>query len=371
MPGEEYAESLRVVVGETGGLVAIPELPARGAHAAMGGRSLALLDSLGADLQPAGWRLVDHEGRDQRRARSLLAQDLDVVEEQLQDHDGTLKQQVAGPWTLAALVERPRGDKILGDHGARRELAESLAEGMRAHVADLRRRVPHADLVVQVDEPMLPSVLAAAVSTASGFGRHRSVDAPEADAILRSLTSAIADAGARPVVHCCASDVPVALLAGAGFAVEAVTGRVESESEYLKSLGAGAVIDRAELSGPPKALGKERWIAGVDAVGGNVLANLISMTAYHGAVAACGNAGGMDLPTSVAPFILRGVALLGIDSSKASKAVRIEAWNRLAKELDRGRLAAMTTVMPFEGLENAAHDIIAGKVRGRLVVEIG
>jgi methionine synthase II (cobalamin-independent) len=217
MPGEDYAEALRVVVGETGGLVAIPELPARGAPAAMIGRSLALLDSLGADLQPAGWRLVDHESRDQRRARSLLAQDLDVVEELLRDHDGAVKQQVAGPWTLAALVERPRGDKILGDHGARRELAESLAEGVRAHVADLRRRVPRADLVVQVDEPMLPSVLAAAVPTASGFGRHRTVDTPEADALLRLVTGAIADAGARPVTHCCAADVPVALLAGAGF----------------------------------------------------------------------------------------------------------------------------------------------------------
>jgi methionine synthase II (cobalamin-independent) len=217
MPGEDYAESLRIVTGETAGLVAIPELPARGAHAAMVGRSLGLLDSLGADLQPAGWRLVDHEGRDQRRARSLLAQDLDVVEEQLNENDGIVKQQVAGPWTLAALVERPRGDKILGDHGARRELAESLAEGLRAHVADLRRRVPHADVIVQVDEPMLPSVLSAAVPTASGFGRHRSVDAPEADALLRLVSGAITDAGARPVTHCCAPDVPVALLVGAGF----------------------------------------------------------------------------------------------------------------------------------------------------------
>jgi acrylyl-CoA reductase (NADPH) len=165
--------------------------------------------------------------------------------------------------------------------------------------------------------------------------------------------------------------VAVALLAGAGYTVEAVTGRVQGETEYLKSLGASTIIDRAELSGAAKALGKERWIGGIDAVGGNVLANVISMMAYHGAVAACGNAGGMDLPTSVAPFILRGVALLGIDSSKAAKAVRIEAWSRLAKELDRGRLMAMTTVMPFDGLENAARDIVEGKVRGRLVVEIG
>jgi acrylyl-CoA reductase (NADPH) len=165
--------------------------------------------------------------------------------------------------------------------------------------------------------------------------------------------------------------VAVTLLAGAGFSVDAVTGRVASESAYLTSLGASAVVDRAELTGPAKPLAKERWIAGIDAVGGHVLANMLSMTAYHGAVAACGNAGGMDLPTSVAPFILRGIALLGIDSSKAPKALRIEAWNRLANELDRKRLAAMTTVMPFDGLENAAHDIVEGKVRGRLVVEIG
>lgn len=217
MPGDDYAESLRVVVGEVGDLVAVPELPARGVHAAMIGRTCAVLNGLDVDLQPAGWRLTGGVGVDQRRARSLLAQDLDVVEEQLQDHRGVLKQQVAGPWTLASLVERPRGDKLLADHGARRELAESLAEGVRAHVADLRRRVPHADLVVQVDEPMLPAVLAAAVPTASGFGRHRSIDAAGADALLRLVTDAISDAGARPVVHCCASDVPIGLLAGAGF----------------------------------------------------------------------------------------------------------------------------------------------------------
>jgi methionine synthase II (cobalamin-independent) len=240
MPGDDYAEAVRVVVGETGGLVAVPELPARGAHAAMIGRSLALLDSIGADLQPAGWRLVDREGRDQRRARSLLAQDLDGVEEQLQDHGGPVKQQVAGPWTLAALVERPRGDKVLGDHGARRELAESLAEGLRAHVADLRRRLPHADLVVQVDEPMLPTVMAAAVPTASGFGRHRSVDAPEADVLLRLMTGAIIEAGARPVTHCCATGIPVALLAGAGFtAVSFDLALVNPDDVWAETLESG------------------------------------------------------------------------------------------------------------------------------------
>jgi acrylyl-CoA reductase (NADPH) len=162
----------------------------------------------------------------------------------------------------------------------------------------------------------------------------------------------------------------VALLADRGFKVAAATGRSE-EAAYLKGLGAGEIVERAELSTPPRPLGKERWAGAVDAVGGVVLANVIAMTAIGGAVAACGNAGGMELNTSVAPFILRGVSLLGIDSVRAPKAVREEAWNRLAKELDRGKLAAITTTIPFEAVPDAARDIVAGKVRGRLVVEIG
>jgi methionine synthase II (cobalamin-independent) len=218
MPGENFRESLQVVLGEVGELVFIPELPARGAPAGMIGRSLAMLDGLDVDLQPAGWRLTTGESRDRRRARSLLAQDLDALEELLPASTPTLKQQVAGPWTLAASVEKPRGDRLLADHGARRELAESLAEGLRTHIADLRKRAPKADLVVQVDEPALPAVIAGAIPTASGYGRHRSVEAPEVDRLLRLLTDAISEAGATPVVHSCASDVPVSLLAGAGFA---------------------------------------------------------------------------------------------------------------------------------------------------------
>ena len=164
--------------------------------------------------------------------------------------------------------------------------------------------------------------------------------------------------------------IAVALLAGRGFTVDAVTGR-PAEAEYLKGLGATTIVDRTELTVPVKALAKERWASAIDAVGGAVLANVISMLSYRGAVAACGNAAGMDLPTSVAPFILRGVSLLGIDSSKAPKAQRIEAWDRLANELDRKKLAAMTETIAFEDLPQAARDIVEGKVRGRLVVKIG
>jgi len=164
--------------------------------------------------------------------------------------------------------------------------------------------------------------------------------------------------------------IAIALLSARGFTVEAVTGRT-TEADYLKDLGATTIVDRAELTVPVKALARERWAGGVDAAGGIVLANVLSMISYRGAVAACGNAAGMDLPTSVAPFILRGVSLLGIDSSKAPKAQRIEAWDRLARELDRKKLATMTETVVFEDLPKAARDIVEGKVRGRLVVEIG
>jgi hypothetical protein len=182
----------------------------------MVGRAVALLSGLAADLQPAGWRLTDAPGADQRRARSLLAQDLDALEEHTQGFEGPLKLQVTGPLTLAASVERPRGDRVLADHGARRDLAQSLAEGIAEHVAGVARRVPGAQLVVQVDEPSLPAVLGGGIPTASGFGRHRTVKAPEASESLGGAFAAAAGAGARPVVHCCAADVPIGLLVSAG-----------------------------------------------------------------------------------------------------------------------------------------------------------
>jgi methionine synthase II (cobalamin-independent) len=215
MPGEDFAESVRVVLGQLTGLPHLPELPARSSAASMTARAVAMLVELGADLQPAGWRLTDAPGRDHKRARSLLAQDLDVVEELAERYQGAFKVQVAGPWTLAATVERPRGDRVLADHGARRELAQSLAEGVRAHVADVRRRLPGADVVVQVDEPALPAVLAGSVPTASGFSRHRSVAVPEATETLRWVLEAVA-ADAAPVVHCCADRAPLEVLTKAG-----------------------------------------------------------------------------------------------------------------------------------------------------------
>ncbi|BDA87056.1 alcohol dehydrogenase [Aureimonas sp. SA4125] len=161
--------------------------------------------------------------------------------------------------------------------------------------------------------------------------------------------------------------VAVSLLASLGWHVVASTGRTE-ETDYLKRLGAAEIIDRAELSGPGKPLARERWAAGVDAVGSHTLANVLAQTKYHGAVACCGLAQGMDLPASVAPFILRGVSLIGIDSVMAPKPRRLGAWQRLATDLDLDRLRALTTEIGFDDIVAAAAQIVDGKVRGRLVV---
>jgi acrylyl-CoA reductase (NADPH) len=163
--------------------------------------------------------------------------------------------------------------------------------------------------------------------------------------------------------------VAVAVLSKLGYHVVASTGR-EAEKAYLTDLGAAEVIARDELTGPVKPLAKERWAGGVDAVGSTTLANVLSMTAYGGAVAACGLAGGMDLPSSVAPFILRGVSLLGIDSVMAPKDVRLEAWRRIAADLDVAKLKALSTTVRFDGILDAARAIVEGKIRGRVVVDM-
>jgi len=164
--------------------------------------------------------------------------------------------------------------------------------------------------------------------------------------------------------------VAIAVLAKLGYRVVASTGRPQ-EAAYLQDLGAAEVIERAELAGQPRALGKERWAGGIDTVGSATLANVLSMTSYGGAVAACGLAGGMDLPTSVAPFILRGVCLLGIDSVMCPLKRRREAWNRLASDLDRGKLAAMTSEVGLGQVQDFGSAILEGRVRGRIVVKIG
>ncbi|WP_028659020.1 methionine synthase [Nocardioides insulae] len=256
LPGEEYAEATRMVLGELGespGMPHLPELPARGATASMTGRALAVLADLDADLQPAGWRLTGSSGApgvDHRRARSLLAQDLDAVEELTHDSGrfdpaGGFKIQLAGPWTLAATVERPRGDKILADHGARRELAQALAEGLRDHVRDVRRRVGAERLVVQLDEPALAAVHAGRVPTASGYGRHRSVDRPELTETLGWVLEAITAEDAEPWVHSCAPQTPWELVrtAGAvGLAADLGVLSAADHDQFAEAIEAGQTV---------------------------------------------------------------------------------------------------------------------------------
>ncbi len=163
--------------------------------------------------------------------------------------------------------------------------------------------------------------------------------------------------------------VAVSLLSSLGFSVIASTGRL-SETDYLKSLGASSVIDRNELSEPSKPLGKERWIGAVDSVGSQTLSNVIAQTKYGGAVSACGLAQGMDLPSTVLPFILRGVSLIGIDSVMAPMSKRERAWDRLSKDLDMDKLAQMVIETNLEDVQNFAQLILDGQVRGRVVVNI-
>jgi acrylyl-CoA reductase (NADPH) len=163
--------------------------------------------------------------------------------------------------------------------------------------------------------------------------------------------------------------VAIAVLSKLGYHVIASTGRM-AEADYLKGLGAAEVIDRSELSGPAKPLAKERWAGGIDSVGSTTLANLLSMTKYGGAITACGLAAGMDLPSSVAPFILRGVCLLGIDSVMCPIALRGTAWVRLASDLDRGKLTEITQEIGLDEVVGAGAKVLAGQVRGRIVVKI-
>ncbi|KAB2372967.1 methionine synthase [Actinomadura montaniterrae] len=212
-PGDDPAEALRIVLGELPELPHLPELPARGPGADLTGRTAGLLVDLPVRVEPSGWRFSDRPGRDTLRSHDHLARDLDVLEEVAGGHDGPFKIQVCGPWTLASTIELRHGDRALKDPGAVRDLVASLAEGVAAHVADVRRRLPAARVVVQFDEPGLPAALAGTVPTASGFSRLRAVEAPVAEDALRQVIEA---ADAYPVVHCCARNVPYELLRGAG-----------------------------------------------------------------------------------------------------------------------------------------------------------
>jgi methionine synthase II (cobalamin-independent) len=213
MPGTNPAEAMRVIAGELPGFPHLPELPDRGPGADIIGRTAGLLIGIPAEVTPRGWRLAERPGRDLARARSMLSTDLDVLEEVLDGYRGPVKTQICGPWTLAARIELTRTLNVaLADPGAVADLTASLAEGAAAHAAELAKRVPGARLVVQLDEPALPAVLAGTVPTASGLSRLAAVEADTARERLAQVLTAIPAYG---VVHCCATTVPFGMIRAA------------------------------------------------------------------------------------------------------------------------------------------------------------
>jgi methionine synthase II (cobalamin-independent) len=275
MPGTSAWEAARIVAGELPDLLHVVELPARGPGADLVGRTGGLLcgvsSSFGMETTPDGWRFTSGVGRQMRRAASFLGEDLDALEETAQSFRGPVKCQLAGPWTLAASIELPSGERALRDPGACADIADALAEAVRQHVADLRRRVPGASAVlVQFDEPGLPAVLEGRIGTASGLSSYRAVDPQVAGRALGTVLGAVTAAGGVAGVHCCATGVPLDLLrtAGAEFVSLDVTLLDEATDQALgrawesgvgilagtvASVGAGRLTD-AGASAPLRAV---------------------------------------------------------------------------------------------------------------------
>lgn len=220
-PGVHPLETARIVAGELPDFVHVAELPERGPGADMigrtGGMLAAVASGLALETTPQGWRFASAPGKQMRMARSFLGEDLDALEECSVGYSGPVKCQVAGPWTLAASIELRTGERALRDRAAVRDIAEALAEAVRLHVADLRRRLPKASaIVVQFDVPALPAVLAGRIGTASGLSSYAAVDKQAAEDVLRIVFDAAGETGAWAGAHCCASDVPIDLLRAAG-----------------------------------------------------------------------------------------------------------------------------------------------------------
>ncbi|MBR7744573.1 methionine synthase [Phycicoccus sp. BSK3Z-2] len=256
-PGRSVREAVRtvrdlLVDGDRLGLPYLPETPARGPGADMVGRAAGMLVDLPVDVQPSGWRLVDRPGRDAGRTASLHREDLDELAEAYDGYTGPLKVQVCGPWTLAAGLELTRGERVVTDRGATADLRASLAEGVLAYVADVRRLVPGAEVTVQVDEPSLPAVLEGSLPTASGYGRVRAVDPQVVASGLRDLLAAL---DGPTVLHSCHPRAPLPLLRGVGASalaldlVDASPTRWESVAATLDA-GIGVVAGVLATDGP-------------------------------------------------------------------------------------------------------------------------
>jgi methionine synthase II (cobalamin-independent) len=254
LPGTDIDDAVRLVFGELPDFPHLPELPARGAGADLIGRAAAVLADLHVDLQPVGWRLLPGgagAGMDERRATDFLARDLDALEAAAGQYTGPLKVQLAGPWTLAAALELPRGGPALGDRGAARDLTEALTEGLIEHIGAVQRRVPGAGILVQIDEPSLPAVLAGHIPTPSGFSVLEAVGPTEAEERLAGLFARVSAAGAAVGGHCCAIRPPLTLLrsAGADFLSFDVSRGTDSRVLDLDAVGEAVEAGTALLLG--------------------------------------------------------------------------------------------------------------------------
>lgn len=230
LPGTDPRAATAMVTEELPDFPHLVELPDRGPGADLIGRTAAALVELHVDLQPAGWRLVDRPGRDERRGLAWLGEDIDALSELTAGWGGWVKVSFAGPWTLAAELDLPRGHKALRDAGAVRDLADSLAETLRERLSELRGRLGRTGVVVQLDEPMLPRVLAGQVATPSGLSRLPAVEAGLARERLATVLGAAHEAGSPVVLHCCAAAAPVQVMAGAGADAVAVDLAVLAEA---------------------------------------------------------------------------------------------------------------------------------------------
>lgn len=253
LPGTDAVEAQRIILGELPDLPYLPELPARGPGADLIGRTAGLLVELPVELYAGQWRVAGRPGRDLKRAHDLMERDLDQLTEQAEGYTGPVKIQAAGPWTLAAGIDLPIGGRLLRDPGAVRDLTGSLAEGLRAHVTEVRRRLPGATVLLQLDEPSLPTVLAGRVPTESGLGAYRVVQTETARSALRTVIDAV---GTPVLVHCCAPDVPLELIRTAGATAIALDLALLRDLDPLgevidAGLGvfAGAVPTRAPAAG--------------------------------------------------------------------------------------------------------------------------
>ncbi|MFG2045883.1 methionine synthase [Micromonospora sp. NPDC048935] len=254
LPGTDIGEAQRVVLGELPELPHLAELPARGPGADLIGRSAGLLVELPVEVYAGRWRVAPRPGRDLRRAADLMERDLDQLAEQAEEYDGPIKVQAAGPLTLAASLELPIGGRLLRDPGAVRDLTGSLAEGLRAHVAAVARRLPRASVLLQLDEPSLPTVLAGRVPTESGLGAYRAVDSVDAAALLRAVVDAV---GVPTLVHCCAPDVPLELIRSTGAVAVALDLDLVTKLDPLgEAIDAGlGLLAGAAPTRPPSAGG--------------------------------------------------------------------------------------------------------------------